>query len=204
MSVQISAQDVFLSYSITEGRTAELVRLAFSEAGLDVFDTAACESGSHSEDILRQALAKAAAVIVIVDVQRAPASTTMVELGAAIAWRKPIYVVYADTDVVKLPSYLQNYHAYPISRIDDLVRAVKHPQGSLSRLSEEDREVLRSVYVDMGVSVDKLAVNPGLLDQFSADFNARRGSDIPGERLMQELFNLRKRGGKSGLPRLRK
>ncbi len=206
MSVQTSTHDVFLSYSITEGRTADLVRLAFSEAGLCVFDAAAIEMGSKIENVLREAIIETAAVVVVVDAQRAPASTTMIELGAAMAWRKPIYVVYADTDVVKLPSYLREYPNYPISRIDDLVRAVRHSQDLPSQgpLSEEDREMLRSAYVDLGVPADKLITNPAILDQFTAEFNSRRHAAIPAERIAHELLALRKRGGKGGLPRLRR
>ncbi len=197
MSVQTSTHDVFLSYSITEGRTADFVRLAFSEAGLGVFDAAAVEPGSNIEDVLRLALAETAAVVVVVDTQREPASTTMVELGAAMAWHKPIYVVHADTGVVKLPSYLQEYPTYPVCRIDDLVRMVKH---DTEPLSNKEIAILSSLYQDLQTPVDSLLGEPALIETLARRFSTRSHKKIAGERLVQELLRLRMAGT---LPSLR-
>ena len=134
MSVQTPTYDVFLSYSLTEGPIAELVECALTQAGLRVFNHSKLERGRHIEDALRLALAESGAVVAIVDPQRGPASAVAVELGAAMAWHKPIYLVHADIGVIRLPSYLQEFPTYPISRADDVVRSVK--QG-LNPLSEE-------------------------------------------------------------------
>src|SRR3990167_2333250 len=113
MSVQTTTYDVFLSYSLVEKPAAELVERALQEAGLDVFDPARIDPASEIHDTLWRALAESAAFVVVVPRERDPASNTAVELGAAMAWHKPIYVVHSERGPVTIPGYLSEYPAYP-------------------------------------------------------------------------------------------
>ena len=198
MSVETTVYDVFLSYSLTEGRAAELVERALREAGLNVFNHAHMAQGRDWEDVLRFALAECAAVVVVIDPERSPAHVTTLELGAAMAWQKPIYLVLADAATVALPSYLQRLPAYPLSQLDDAVQCVK---GSVVGLSERERSALVSVYVENGIAVGELVGEPEHVDAIERQFNARRKKRVSGERLVQELVRLSKTGE---LPRLRK
>ena len=197
MSVQTTIYDVFLSYSLMEAETAQLVERTLTQAGLDVFNPAKLEPGSHIRDLLWRALAESAALVVIVDPLRAPGSNVGVELGAAMAWHKPIYVVDANGGTLKLPSYLREFPVYPISRIDDVAQSVKR---GLVTLSEEEQSLLMSVYADLGISVDRLLTDPAHVDAFGQEFNRLCQRQVAGERLVQELLRLRKAGQ---LPRLR-
>lgn len=191
MSVQATTYDVFLSYSFTEGRTAELVERALREAGLNVFNHAHIERGRDWEDVLRFALAECAAVVVVIDPDRSPAEGTTLELGAAMAWKKPIYLVLADAATAALPTYLQGLPAYPVSRVDDVIQCVKR---NVVGLSEQERSVLVSVYEETAIPVDELVGEPEYVDAIGREFNARRKKHVSGERLVQELVRLSKTG----------
>jgi len=197
MSTQVVTYDVFLSYSLPEGRTAELVERALVEAGLDVFNVAKVEPGESLQDVLWRALAESAALVAILPSQSPVASSVAVELGAFIAWHKPIYIVHSATGHVKLPSYLTEFPAYPISRVDDVVQSIKRgPQP----LSAQEREILFHVYLELGIPADRLLTDPASVEKLAREFQDRSGTPVPGERLAQELLRLRKRGS---LPRLR-
>jgi hypothetical protein len=198
MSVQTTIYDVFLSYSLTEAEVAALVERALTQAGLDVFNPAKLEPGSRVRDVLWRALAESSALVVIVDPLRPPGSNVGVELGAAMAWHKPVYVVHANSRTAKLPSYLREFPAYPLSRVDDVAQSVKR---GLTTLSEEERSLLLSVYADGGISLDRLLADPVHVDALGEEFNRRCDRRVAGERLTQELLRARKAGQ---LPRIRR
>jgi len=191
MSLQTTTYDVFLSYSLTEGRTAELVQRALTEAGLNVFDHARLDPGQRWEDILRSALVESAAVVVVIDPERPPPHDTLFELGAAMAWEKPIYLVHADSGTSRLPDYLHRFRAYPVSGVDDMVRLVKR---EATRLSAEDRARLLSAYAALGIPLDEIIGEPAYVAALGREFNARRRKHVSGERLVQELIRLSKTG----------
>lgn len=118
-------------------------------------------------------------------------------MGAAMAWHKPIFVVHTMTGNVRLPSYLEDFPAYPISRIDDVVQSIKR---GLKPLSENEQSVLTSVYAELGIPTDRLLREPAAIEKFAQAFNKLCGTNLSGERLLQELVRLRKDGR---LPRLR-
>jgi len=196
MSTQTLTYDVFLSCSLTEAAVAELVKRALEEAGMDVFSVSRLEAGAGFQESLWRALAESSAVVAIVHPRQTLPSSIAVEVGAAMAWHKPVYVVHTESGNVRLPEYLGEFPTYPVSRIDDLVQAIA--RGS-KPLSEEERSVLLSVYADMRIPTDKLLLQPAAVDDLARSFNQLCGTDISGERLVQELVRLRKRGL---LPRL--
>jgi hypothetical protein len=196
MSTQTLTYDVFLSYSLTEGPIAELVECALEEAGLDVFSVTRLEAGVDWQEGLWRALAESSAVVAIVNPRQTLPSSIAVEVGAAMAWHKPVYVVHTERGNMRLPSYLGEFPTYPVSRIDDLVQAIA--RGS-KPLSEEELSVLLSVYADMRMPTDKLLREPAAVDELARSFRQQCGTDISGEQLVQELVRLRKRGL---LPRL--
>ena len=198
MSTQTLTCDVFLSYSLTEAPVAELVERALEEAGLDVFNLAKVEAGVNLQDRLWRALAESSAIVAIVHPHHTLPSSIAVELGAAMAWHKPVFVVHTDRGNGNLPSYLGDFPTYPVSRIDDVVQAITR---GLQPLLEEERSALLSVYADMRIPTDRLLQQPAAVEDLARDFNQRCGTNISGERLVQELLRLRKI---SALPRLRR
>lgn len=184
--------DVFLSYSLTDRPIADRVALAMKNAGLSVFSALdqPATGGSISEEIHR-ALAVSGALVLILPSEESLDANTGIELGAAMAWKKPICVIRPENGHVRMPGYLSSYPTYPISRIDDVVRLVK--QG-LAALSAKQLRSLREVYVSMGIPTDKFSFDPAMLEELADRFKARTGSRTSGERLLYEMIRLRKKG----------
>ncbi len=197
MSTQTATTyDVFLSYPITESGLAESVARALEQAGLDVFWQDRLESGEDIQHLIWRALAESAALIAIVPSESPLASSVAVEVGAAKAWRKPIYVIQAAGGSIKLPTYLADCPVYPFSRVDDVVSSIKR---GLASLSEDDRSVLTSIYSKLGIPAGQLLMNPAAIEELAQEFSVRCGKMVAGKRLVHELIRLRKAGG---LPRL--
>ena len=197
MSTQIATFDVFLSYSLPESPTAALVARALEEAGLGVFNQAKLDAGENWRDAIWHALAESAALVAIVPPQATLPSSVAVEVGAFIAWHKPIYIVHPAGETVRLPSYLAGYPAYPVSRVDDIVLSIKR---GLQPLSKEDDDILCDVYRDLRMPADKLVSEPAAVDNLAREFEHRSGKAVAGERLVRALLTLRKHGS---LPRIR-
>lgn len=189
MSTETVTYDVFLSHSLTEASVAELIERALKKAGLDVFNLTGVKTGEEVQDQLWRALAESSAVIAIVHPRGPVASSIAVEVGAAKAWRKPVYVVHTEGGGVRLPSYLGEYPTYPIARIDDVVRAITR---GLRALSKDEQRMLCSVYSEIGIPTDQLMVEPASLEKLAREFNKRSGTNTPGEQLVRELLQLRK------------
>ena len=198
MSTQTATTyDVFLSYPMTEAGLAAQVARALQEAGLDVFWRDEVEAGESFQDTIWRATAESAALIVIVPTESPLASSVAVEVGAFKAWQKPIYVIQAARGSIKLPMYLADCPVYQLSRVNDVVESIKR---GLTSLSEEDRDVLVTLYREMGISVDQLVMNPAAIEKLAREFRTKSGKMASGERLVRELLTLRKRGN---LPRRR-
>ncbi len=145
------------------------------------------------------------AIVVILDPSRPLPSNTGVEIGAAMARHKPLYVVYARTtpsyatlepNEPAIPQFMRHIPSYSIANVDDLVHSIKR---GLKSLSDEERTILASVYSDLKVPSDQLLQEPAAIDELALEFKKRSNRVIPGERLVQELIRLRKSGK---LPRL--
>lgn len=136
-------------------------------------------------------MAESAALVLVIPREGVTSSNTAVELGAAMAWHKPIFVVSSGNGNVKPPACLSEYKVYPVSRIDDVAQSIRQ---SLRALSEPEAAVLRDVYIKLGIPTDKLLTDPASLDELARTFNSRSKVKFAGERLVRELLRLRKSG----------
>jgi hypothetical protein len=192
-----STPDVFLSYALADRDSATLLASAFTEAGLSVFDIRAMPKGEQWQNEIWDAIVSSQAFVALFSPGTASNSNILVELGAASAWQKPIYIVWAGTPPARLPGYLQQHQVYPLSRLDDVVRSIRR---GVQRLSDEERSVLLDVYRSVRVPTDQLLRQPSAVERLTREFNRRSSKRLSGERLLQELIRLRKRGE---LPRTR-
>ena len=199
--------DVFLAYSLLERPTAELVERAIEEGGMRTLSRADFDVAEDWQDKLWYALAESDAVIVILDPARSLPANTAIEIGAAIARDKPLYVVfahsesnYAGSETVKpiVPQVLKKVPSYSVATLDDLVYSIKR---DLKPLTEKDRADLIAVYTELESPTDQLLQEPEAMDALAGKFKKRSGRHISGDRLVQELIRLRKSGK---LPRLRR
>ncbi len=182
--------DLFVSHSPNDAPSASALAEACRAGGLETMTVQDLPSGVEVEDILWHALAESRALLVVLS----PSGLTPmmgIEIGAAQAWNKPIFVVLTDPSMVQLPASLAHGKVYPPERIGDIIASV----GRIGQqLSEEDRSRLTEIYREIGVSVDRLAQDAKQLQSLVKRFNARTGKPFSGERLLSELFRLRKQG----------
>ena len=190
--------DVFLSSAYSQKEAAEQVAHALRDAELRVFNFQELEKmGQDAASLLWQALAESEALVGIVSPGVQQSAAAAVEIGAAMAWHKPVYLIQTDPDIPDLPSYLEGFHRYPLSRVDDVVTAIRAGRGPLS---DEDMSALSKIYARFAVPTDQYLRHPAIVDRLASAFSARRRKNISGERLVQELIRLRKRGD---LPKVR-
>ena len=173
---------------------------ALTESGLKVFvERKETARGEGWKDELWEGMVNSEVVIVVAPIRPVMASSQAVEVGAALAWQKPIYVVPSGDPAEEVPSYLQDMPCYPLSRLDDLIRSTR--DALKPTLSEIERAALVAAYKELGVPADQLVSDPTLLDALVKKFNDRQKTRLSGEQIALELLRLRK---SAGLPRLPK
>lgn len=190
--------DVFLSYSSGDKAAAKVVRESLLGEGFVVFDSRQIGPWIKFSDKIWRALVMSEALVLVIPPDGEPLPNSATELGAAMAWQKPVYVVRPANGHAKKASYLRKYKSYPLSRVDDLAKAIRRSRKSLS---ERELDLLKELYSESGVPVDRLLLEPSELDELASRFAKRIGRQVSGESMMEELIRLRKKGT---LPRLRR
>lgn len=192
--------DAFVSHSPDDAQAASEIASACRANGLDAVTYAELLPSANVGDALWEVLAESKALLAVLS-RSAPTPSMAIELGAARAWNKPIFGILTDPTFTNLPPSLSGIHLYTLGRVEDVIRAIKL---SGKDLSEDDRSLLAKLYTQIGVSVDQLALDPRHLEELVKRFSADTGKTIAGERLLSELFRMRKQGkltkGRSGNP----
>ncbi len=188
--------DVFISHAATDQHLATEIADSFQSAGLETFHDGSVEPGTDVSDAIWQALAESRAVIAIISPDAPPQAMGMVELGAASAWSKPVFLLINGPSSTKLPAALSAYPVYPLSRLEDVIRAI---QSGFDPLTTEEREILIEIYLNLRTSMDQISQSPRVLRELTMNFNKSTHKQYSGERLLSELLRMRKRGE---LPRL--
>ncbi len=196
MSTATPTYDVFVSHGSRDRELAADVADRLKAEGLQPFHDASVPVGKEISKAIWDALAECHAFIVIVSPESTPDAMGMVELGAATAWNKPIYVVLNGPASSRLPEALQTYQAYPRNRIDEVLTQIRH---NFEPITDDDRKVLSDTYRDVGESADQLSQSPRALQKLVKQFNATTKKQLSGTRLLSELLRMRKQ---SRLPRL--
>jgi hypothetical protein len=196
MTTAIKTYDVFISHSVADRDIARMVARNLESVGLITFHLEVLESGESASEEIWQALAESHAVIAIVSNELSSNANVTLEIGAAAAWNKPVYLIVKDPKSTQLTGILQSYPSYPLSRLDDVIRAI---QTGFQPLSETDYKALGDVYRKVGVSTDQLSQSSESLRTIASEFQQRTRKAYSGERLLYELFRMRKSGK---LPRL--
>jgi hypothetical protein len=186
--------DVFISYSPKDATTALEVATMCRESGLEAFTDMGLPPGDDWSDAIWEALAESRALLTIVS-PAGPTPSMAIEIGAARAWNKPIYAVVTEPSSTRLTPGLAGIPLYTTGRLPDVIRSIR---ASVDQLTDEDRTVLGQIYTEMGVSTDQLALSPRKLESLVKKFTRSRGKVVEGERLLSELFRLRKQGRLAG------
>lgn len=190
--------DVFLSYNQRDRGAAELVRQALSQVGLEAYTADTIEIGPEVVPELRRALAECGAVLFLLTGSSIRSQNVPYETGMALAWNKPIYILFDGLELSEIPDYLKEFEVRRLSEMDDVAKEIAEAREPLS---EELRDELITVYRKHGIPTDQLLRKPMQLKDLADRFQEKSGTAVPGERLVQELIRLRKQGQ---LPRLKR
>jgi len=188
--------DVFVSHGSRDREFAADVSDRLQAEGLQPFDDASVPVGQEISTAIWDALAECHAFIVIVSSDSKPDAMGMVELGAAIAWNKPIFVLLNGPATSPLPEALKSYRVYPRNRLDEVLTQIRR---NLEPITDDEREVLTETYRELGIPADRLSQSPRELQQLVETFNAKTGKQLSGTGLLSELLRMRKQ---AKLPRL--
>lgn len=183
--------EVFLAYATLDRSVAEFVKIALANVGLRVFDPANLEVGESIAEAIWHALAVSDSVVAILPQVGASKPNFNAELGAAMAWSKPVYLISQTSGQEVMPTFLSRFKIYPLSLIDDVANSIrKGPKP----LSGKAIETLKNAYLKLQTPTDQFLKNPQLLDKLAEQFNAHAETKVPGERLLYEMVRLRKQG----------
>jgi hypothetical protein len=197
MATASKTYDVFLSHTSSDRELAEEIASRLESVGLQAFYDVSLPPAADISSAIWDALAECRALIAVVSVDATPDAMGMVEIGAATAWNKPIYVVLNGPPSTRLPDALKAYHVYPRNRLDEVIQRIR---TEFEPLTDHDREVLAGTYQEINVSADQLGQSAKLLRELAARFNRKSKRQLSGDRLLSELLRLRKKGI---LPRIR-
>lgn len=188
--------DVFVSHSSRDREFAADIVDRLRAEGLQPFHDASVPIGQEMSEAIWDALAECHAFIVIVSPDSTPDAMGMVELGAAAAWNKPIFVLLNGPASTRVPDALANYRVYPRNRVDEVLTQIRR---NLESLTDDERHALAETYRDLGVPADRLIQSPRELQQLVETFNMKTSKQLSGTRLLSELLRMRKQ---AKLPRL--
>jgi len=182
--------DVFLSYSLDLQSQAKVIANKFAHAGLAVFNLSEIGPGYNIVEETWQALAESWALVVLVEPGTVPPSVA-VEIGAASAWQKPIYILTEGEGEYHVPAYFSKYEVFKSSEIEKVIELISQ---ALKPLSDGDIQALAKAYVGLCIPTDRLLREPSSIERLRNILWKESGLRISGERMMQELIRLRKRG----------
>ncbi|MEZ6100295.1 MAG: toll/interleukin-1 receptor domain-containing protein [Pirellulaceae bacterium] len=188
--------DVFVSHSLRDREFAADVADRLKAEGLQPFHDASVPLGQEISKAIWDALAECHAFIVIVSPDSTPDAMGMVELGAATAWNKPIFVLLNGPASSRIPKALESYQVYPRNRLDEVLTQIRR---NLEPITDDEREVLTETYRELSIPADRLSQSPRDLQQLVSTFNAKTKKQLSGTRLLSELLRMRKQ---AKLPRL--
>lgn len=197
MATASKTSDVFISHAISDGDVAAEVAHALQAAGLTPFYINRVDAGADVSREIWEALSESRALIAVISPETANYSMGMIEIGAATAWNKPVFLLINGPSSTKIPPALHSYPVFPLSRLDDVVHAIK---AGFEPLSTEERDSLARLYLQFDLPADRLSQTPSALRELTQEFNAQTKKQFSGERILSELLRMRKRGQ---LPRLR-
>jgi TIR domain len=188
--------DVFISHSTSDKDAARFVAQSLNSAGLTAFYLGALTDAKSISETIWEALSESLAVIALFASDVRNNANMMLEIGAASAWEKSIFVIVKGPESKPPIEILQKYPTYPLSRLDDVVLAIK---SEIQPLTNEERKVLTDLYKKVAIPADKLSQSSESLGEISNEFRHITRRRYSSERLLSELLRLRKLGA---LPRL--
>jgi hypothetical protein len=188
--------DIFLTHAAADAGLAALVIRQFEAADCGVFSQQALEVGDDFWRRMIYELVDCNAVIILLTKSSLSLPNIAVEVGAALAWDKPIFVLYDGISISDVPEYLQQFAVCPVADLRGVIGQVRQLRQPLT---DQQRASLVAIYQEQRNSVDQLLIAPIRLRALADEFRRREAMPVSGKKLVQELIRLRKRGE---LPRI--
>jgi hypothetical protein len=195
MTSDRKSYDVFISHTPSDTPLAAQLAETFRINGLEPFTGVNVPAREEFSDTLWEALSECKALLAIFS-RSGPSPAMGVEIGAAQAWGKPIYAVSGEAELTRLPISLSHLRFTTSSNIEEVIQEIRR---SAELLNSEDREILKTIYVENRVPADRLALHAPTLLKIGEDFQRKTSKRVDAERLLSELLRMRKRGE---LPRI--
>lgn len=194
-----SVHDVFLSHMTQDSGLSGFILRSMIDSGLTVFSISDVKLGvgDRIDSMLRESLVDSLAMVLLVTPRAMNSANLAVEVGMALAWSKPIIVLYDGVTLAELPPYLQSLNAYPVSRLNDAILQINSLKNDFK---ESERDALASIYAEAQIPTDQLLISPPALDRLTSKFNQQTRSKYSAQQLAHELIRMRKQGL---LPRLK-
>jgi hypothetical protein len=145
MSTATPTYDVFISHSSRDREFAADVADRLAAEGLQPFYGASVPIGEDVSKAIWDALAECRAFSVIVSPDSTPDAMGMVELGAATAWHKPIFVLLNGPASSRLPEALQQFPAYPRNRVDEVLSHIRQTANFRTDIGRRPRIACRNI-----------------------------------------------------------
>jgi hypothetical protein len=188
--------DVFISHAASDCELASEIADCLEAAGFETFYTGSVESGTDMSEAIWQALTESRALIAIISADVPAHAMGLVEIGAAAAWNKPIYLLVNGPASTKMPEALAMYPIYPVNLLQEVIQAIR---SGVEPFSEHERRVLARTYENLHIPADQLSQSSKALRALTTQFNKTTHKQFSGERLLSEILRMRKQGQ---LPRL--
>ena len=184
--------DVYLSHRPQDVGLASFVAEELRDHGLEVFHGGVVTTATEEvADDLRGALAESAAVVILATPDYVGSPNLAFLAGAAMAWDKPIYVLFDGMASTELPDFLGQYHVAPLTEVRRVADDLQRAQGALG---PEQEAALKEAYAELGVTADQLLIKSTARSELGRRFAEKTGLQIGAERLVREILNRRKRG----------
>jgi hypothetical protein len=129
--------DIFLSHSALHTSLANELAAACRASGLEVYSDTGVPVDGGWEDAVRDRLTESDALIVVLPLLGL-STWMMIEIGAAQALGKPIYVIAPDVPPQPMPAGLSRLRLYPPGRIGDVIQDIKS-RGKAARRGVSNR-----------------------------------------------------------------
>lgn len=170
--------DVFLTHAAQDGGLAALVTREFESAGCGVFSFQSIEAGDDFRLRVVNALVESQAVVILLT--RASVSSQIVafEIGVAMAWSKPVFVLFDGLLEDEIPDFLREYRLIPLTRLSEVIPQIVEARKPLN---DSQRTWLTETYEQMHVSVDRLLSDQAQLQAFTEAYRTRDASLAAGK-----------------------
>lgn len=101
---------------------ARLVQSALADAGIEVQTIDHLESEAGYLSHVRRLVSECSAVIILLTRSTLNSQDVPFEIGMALAWERPVYLLYDGIDGNEIPAFLYAYHVRPLYDLPCIVR----------------------------------------------------------------------------------